>query len=82
MSVYLPPKLQRIVREKVASGAYRDEGEVLRKALELLARYDAEVGAKRDALRGMILEGIESGAPRDTDIDAFIDELNAKLDRR
>jgi hypothetical protein len=44
---------------------------VLRKALELLAWYDAEVEAKRDALRGIIREGIESGAPRDTDIDAL-----------
>jgi len=82
MSVSLPPRLEAMVRAKVASGAYRDEGEVLRKALELLARYDAEVEAKRDALRGMICEGIESGAPRDTDIDALVDELNARFDRR
>jgi len=55
--------------------------EVLREALELLAWYDAEVEAKRDALRGIIREGIESGAPRDTDIDALVAELNAKFDR-
>ncbi len=81
MSVSLSPKLEAIVRAKVASGAYRDESEVLKKALELLARYDAEVEAKRDALRGMIREGMESGAPQDTDIDALVDELNAKFDR-
>ncbi len=82
MSVSLPPRLEAIVRAKVASGAYRDESEVLSRALDLLARYDSEVKAKRDALRGMIREGMESGAPQDTDIDAFIDELNAKFDRR
>lgn len=82
MTVSLPPKLEAMVRAKIASGAYRDEGEVLSKALELLARYDAEVEAKREALRGMIREGIESGPTRDTDIDALLDELNAKFDRR
>ena len=82
MSVSLPPRLEAIVRAKVASGAYRDESEVLSRALELLARYDSEVEARRDALRGMIREGMESGAPQDTDIDALIDELNAKFDRR
>jgi len=45
-----------------------------------LSRHEAE--AKRTALRGMILDAIESGPPGDTDIDTFIDELNAKLDRR
>ena len=54
---------------------------MLREALELFAWYDAEVEAKRDALRGIIREGIESGAPRDTDIDALVAELNAKFDR-
>ncbi len=81
MSVSLPPKLEAMVRAKIASGAYRDEREVLSKALELLARFDAEVEAKREALRGMIREGIESGPARETDVDALIAELNAKFDR-
>lgn len=78
MTVSLPTKLEVMVRAKIVSGAYRDEGEVLSRALELLARYDAEVQAKR----GMIREGVESGPPRETDIDALLDSLNAKFDRR
>jgi putative addiction module CopG family antidote len=74
--------LEALIREKVASGAYRDESEVVGKALELLARYEAEVEAKREALRGMIKEGLESGESRETDIDLLIGELNAKFDRR
>lgn len=82
MSVSLPPKLEALIRAKVASGAYRDESEVVSKALELLARYDSEVAAKRDALREMLREGIESGPSRETNIDSLIDELNARFDRR
>ena len=82
MSVSLPPKLEALIREKVASGAYRDESDVVSKALELLARYESEVGAKRDALREMLREGVASGPPRETNIDLLIDELNAKFDRR
>ena len=82
MSVWLPPKLEAFIREKVASGAYRDESEVVSKALELLARYEPEVAAKRDTLREMLREGVESGPSRETNIDSLIDDLNAKFDRR
>lgn len=82
MSVALPPRLEAIIREKVASGAYRDESDVVSKALELLARYKSEVAAKRDALREMLRDGVESGPSRETNINSLIDELNAKFDRR
>ena len=37
---------------------------------------------KRQALRERLREGIAGGAPQETDIDALVDALNVKLDRR
>ena len=61
MSVSLPPKLEALIREKVAFGAG---------------------AAKRDTLREMLREGVESGPSRETNIDSLIDELNPKFDQR
>lgn len=41
MQVQLPPALEALVRQKVASGLYRDELEVVSEALRLLDRADS-----------------------------------------
>ena len=46
MHVILTPELELLLRQKVASGLYADESEVVREAIRLLARRDeAQKGA-------------------------------------
>jgi len=60
MQLQLPPALESLVREKVASGRYRDESEVVSEALRLLESEDDR--AWRD-----LLAAIDEG---DVDIEA------------
>ena len=49
MNVSLTPKLEEIVRRKVASGLYNNASEVIREALRLLVERDAAGDAVRTA---------------------------------
>lgn len=51
MNVSLTPELERLVEEKVESGAYKSASEVVRHALRLLSRADEEHRARLEALR-------------------------------
>lgn len=58
MNVSLPPELERLVTEKVASGLYDSESEVVREALRLLKERDevrslAVAELRRDVLAGL-----------------------------
>jgi putative addiction module CopG family antidote len=77
MVVTLPPELEDLIREMVASGDYRDEGEVISRAILLLEEQD-----RRAALNAAIEEGeadLREGRFIDIDSDeeftAFIDAL-------
>jgi antitoxin ParD1/3/4 len=52
MVVTLSPELEDLIREKVASGDYRDEGDVIRRALLLLDEQE-----RFDALEAALDEG-------------------------
>jgi antitoxin ParD1/3/4 len=51
MKISLPPELEQIVTEKVASGRYPSAGDVIREALELLTARDALEEEHLDRLR-------------------------------
>ncbi|MQT12612.1 type II toxin-antitoxin system ParD family antitoxin [Segnochrobactrum spirostomi] len=82
MDISLTPKLEEMIREKVASGFYDDASDVVREALRLLAARDESLAQARLSL----LEAIEVGEadltagrfsviePED-DIRAFFDRL-------
>jgi len=52
MNVRLTPELEELVKEKIASGNYRDQDDVVARALELLDRQD-----RVDALNAALDEG-------------------------
>ena len=54
MKVQLTPELEKVVREKVASGLYLDEGEVVRDAIRMLDRQDRIDEEKLHELRAAI----------------------------
>lgn len=70
MNVSLTPRLEALIRGKVASGLYTSASEVVREALRLLEERDGLRTAKLAALRSDIALGLEQlsadeGAPLD-----------------
>ena len=80
MKIDLTPALEEMVRNKVASGRYLDESEVVRDALRALERQDIGDTEKRENLLRAINEGyadVEAGRTVELhsvqDIDAYFD---------
>lgn len=59
MTQTLPRMWEEFIRERVASGQYADEMEVIKEALRLLEKRDSQL----DDLRRAVREGEESGEP-------------------
>ena len=77
MNVRLPPEAEEIIRERIASGEYRDEGEVVVRALVLLSEHD-----RRAALEAALDEGeadLAAGRFIETSTEEELDEFFATL---
>lgn len=61
ININLPPQLEAMVRQKVASGRYASASEVVREALRLLEHQERLRDAKLEQLRQDIDEGLASG---------------------
>ncbi len=57
------------IRALVDSGRYASASEVIRDGLRLVEEREQTRGAKLDALRGAIREGLDSGPPEPLDMD-------------
>lgn len=62
MNVSLTPELERLVQEKVSSGLYNNQSEVVREALRLLAEQDKLREARLAHLREALTEGLAQAA--------------------
>jgi len=60
MNISLTPRLEEMIREKIASGSYSSASEVVREALRLLELEDQVRSLKLQRLRQDIREGLES----------------------
>ena len=69
MNVSLTPKLEEMIKQKVASGSYNSSSEVIREALRLLEEQDQLRLVKLEKLRQDIQEGLESGDSTPLDFD-------------
>lgn len=58
MNVNLTPGLEQLVQEKVRSGLYNNQSEVVREALRLLADQDRVREAHLESLRTALAEGL------------------------
>lgn len=83
MNVNLTPELERLVQEKVASGLYRSQSEVVREALRLLAEQDRIREAHVARLQAALAEGLAQ-ADRGELLDgkAVVDEMRRDLRSR
>ena len=61
MNVNLTPRLEDMVKQKVASGLYTSASEVVREALRLMEDQDRMRTAKIEQLRQAIHDGLNSG---------------------
>jgi len=59
MNVNLTPELEQLVHDKVASGLYVSQSEVVRDALRLLAEQDRLREAHVERLREALAEGLQ-----------------------
>ena len=59
MVVHLTPELEDLVREKIETGLYRDESEVVAEALRLLDRVDQAYAGDQEDLRSAIQKGFD-----------------------
>ena len=60
MNVSLTPKLEELVRQKVASGLYNSSSEVVREALRLLEERDRFKEMQLEEIRHAIQQGVTS----------------------
>src|SRR5690606_23437822 len=58
MNVNLTPELERLVQEKVASGLYNNQSEVVREALRLYFENDRLREGQLERLRRVLAEGL------------------------
>ena len=59
MNVNLTPQLEQLVHEKVKSGLYNNQSEVVREALRLLIEHDRVRAMHLERMRAALAEGLE-----------------------
>lgn len=59
MNVSLTPELERYISEKVESGLYRSQSEVVREGLRLLVERDRLLALRLERLREKVAVGLE-----------------------
>jgi antitoxin ParD1/3/4 len=79
MQVSLPPNLERIVREKVESGLYTDESDVVREALRLLVERESGIDWLREQAR-QGFDQLDAGEYEELDREQFLQRAK-KRDR-
>ena len=72
MSHQFPPDVEAEVRERMATGQYASEDDVLRDALQALKRQDQDIAAIQEAITDM--EAGDRGRP----FDEFVSDFRAK----
>ncbi len=77
LSITLPRELAQMVRDKVASGVYSSNSEVIREALRLLQARDQLEAQKLAALREKVERSLAQGDPSLEAEDVF-----ARLEQR
>jgi len=83
ITVSLSPEYEHIIREKLASGRYASEAEVVQEALRLLRDRDASEAAGLEALRCEIAIGLaDLDAGRVVDGDSVFQEISEMIARK
>jgi antitoxin ParD1/3/4 len=82
MNISLTPKLEGFVKAKVKTGDYNNASEVIREALRVLQEREADRKIQLRALKRLIREGEESGAPVVWEPEVIKDKARARTRKR
>jgi len=82
MNISLTPKLESFVKAKVKTGDYNNASEVIREALRVLQEKEEDRKIQVRALKKLIREGEDSGAPVAWDSHAIKDKARARVRKR
>jgi len=77
-SITLGDHFQQFVDIRVQTGRFGSVSEVVRAALRLMEREEAEDSAKMEALRSAIDVGIKSGRAKDSSIESVLAKARAR----
>ncbi|HEX7363166.1 MAG TPA: hypothetical protein VF283_21970 [Bryobacteraceae bacterium] len=82
MTIDLKPEQEHRISEALQSGAYRNPGDVIDRALEVLHEQDEFLWANREAIEQQIRRGIEEldrgeGVP-ENELDSYLEQLKAQ----
>lgn len=78
MAHQFPPDVEDQLRERMATGQYASEDDVLRDALRALKQQDQDMAAIREAITDM--EAGDKGRPFDEFVDGFRAKYNIPRD--
>jgi antitoxin ParD1/3/4 len=76
LSITLPSSLARLVRQKVESGAYASNSEVIRDALRVWQEREIKLARQLDSVRGRLQEAVDDPRPP-----LSAGEVSKRLDR-
>lgn len=82
MNVSLTAELERLIRDKVASGRYASTSEVVREALRLLEQRDQAAAGQLATLRKAWAEGVASGPGGELDFEGIKSKARTRLKRK
>lgn len=69
-----------LIEGLISSGRYTSVSEVIRESLRLLE--EKEAGSKLERLRQALIEGEQSGTPRETDFDKLLEKAKGEARKR
>jgi antitoxin ParD1/3/4 len=80
MNINLTPELEQMVRQKMRTGQYASECDVVLEALRLMDERDRLDSWRKEEIRAQIAAGVASlRAGRSVDGDAFFEELEREM---
>lgn len=82
MNVSLTAELERLIRDKVASGRYASTSEVVREALRLLEQRDQAAAERLMTLREAWAEGVASGPGGELSFEDIKRKARTRLKRK
>jgi len=82
MNVSLTAELERLIRDKVASGRYASSSEVVREALRLLEQRDEAAAGHLATLQKTWAEGVASGPGAELNFDDIKRKARTRLKRK